>query len=192
MEPHLAALKDSKPTPFWLDQERRPEPLPPLVGGARCQLLIVGGGFTGLWAALQAKERLPGLDVILIESATIGDGASGRNGGFLSNTLAHGETNAEYHFPGEVEKLTELGNQNLQEILDSLERYEIDAQFDETGSILVTTDPHQNDDLREWVEEGQKAGEEISFGSIAMRCGGKSTLPRTVAAHGTGGVAMVW
>jgi glycine/D-amino acid oxidase-like deaminating enzyme len=107
-----------------MDHEGRPDPLPPLEGDGRCQLLIVGGGFTGLWAALQAKERIPELDVILIEGTEIGLGASGRNGGFISNTLAHGETNVAYHFPGEVEKLTELGNQNLQEILDALERYQ--------------------------------------------------------------------
>jgi len=112
-----------------LDHEARPDPLPPLEGDGRCQLLIVGGGFTGLWAALQAKERIPELDVILIEATEIGQGASGRNGGFVSNSLAHGEINAEYHFPGEVEKLTELGNQNLQEILGALERYDIDALF---------------------------------------------------------------
>ena len=66
MEPHLAALAGSKPGPFWLDHEARPDPLPPLEGDGRCQLLIVGGGFTGLWAALQAKERIPELDVILM------------------------------------------------------------------------------------------------------------------------------
>ncbi len=120
--------------------------------------LIVGGGFTGLWAALQAKERIPELDVILIEATEIGLGASGRNGGFISNSLAHGETNAEYHFPGEVEKLTELGDQNLQEILDALERYDIDAHFDETGSIHVTTHPSRNEELAEWVEKGREPG----------------------------------
>jgi glycine/D-amino acid oxidase-like deaminating enzyme len=161
LEPHLAALAGSKPAPFWLDHEARPDPLPPLEGDGRCQLLIVGGGFTGLWAALQAKERIPELDVILIEGTEIGQGASGRNGGFVSNSLAHGETNAEYHFPGEVEKLTELGNQNLQEILGALERYDIDAHFDETGSIRVTTHPSQNEELAEWVEEGREAGEDL-------------------------------
>jgi len=170
LEPHLAALVDSKAAPFWLDHEIRPDPQPPLEGEVRCQLLIVGGGFTGLWAALQARERLPELDVVLIEGTEIGLGASGRNGGFISNTLAHGETNAEYHFPGETEKLTELGNQNLQEILEALERYDIDAQFDETGSILVTTHPGQNEDLAEWVEEGRKAGEDLVwFDQDAMR-----------------------
>jgi len=170
MEPHLAALAESKPAPFWLDGEDRPNPLPPLDGDVRCQLLIVGGGFTGLWAALQAKERIPELDVILIEGTEIGLGASGRNGGFASDSLAHGETNVAYHFPGEAEKLTELGNQNLQEILDALERYDIDAHFDETGSIRVTTHPSQNEELVEWVEEGRDAGEDLVwFDQAEMR-----------------------
>jgi len=170
LENHLAALAESKLAPFWLDHEGRPDPLPPLEGDSRCQLLIVGGGFTGLWAALQAKERVPELDVILIEGTEIGLGASGRNGGFISNSLAHGETNAEYHFPGEVEKLAELGNQNLQELLDALERYDIDAHFDETGSIQVTTHPSQNEELAKLVEEGREAGEDLVwFDQAEMR-----------------------
>jgi glycine/D-amino acid oxidase-like deaminating enzyme len=163
LEPHLAALDDSKNAPFWLDHEDRPDPLPSLEGEVRCQLLIVGGGFTGLWAALQAKERIPELDVVLIEGKEIGLGASGRNGGFISNSLAHGETNVKYHFPGEVERLAELGNQNLQEILDAFERYDIDAHFDETGSITVTTHPSQNEELEEWVEAGREVGEDLAW-----------------------------
>ena len=127
MDAHLEALEDSKLACLWLDQEARPEPLRPLSGDQRCELLIVGGGFTGLWGALQAKEKNPELDIILIEATEIGDGASGRNGGFLSHALAHGETNAEYHFPGETEQLEKLGRQNLREFIDSLDHYDIDG-----------------------------------------------------------------
>ena len=74
MRPHLQALADAKFAPLWLDQDARPAPLPPLESDERCQLLIVGGGFTGLWAALQAVEALPDLDVILIEASEIGEG----------------------------------------------------------------------------------------------------------------------
>jgi len=81
MEPYRAALADTKYGSLWLDQDVRPDPLPSLAKDERCELLIVGGGFTGLWAALQAKERMPDCDIILIESTIIGDGASGRNGG---------------------------------------------------------------------------------------------------------------
>ncbi|MCP4768315.1 MAG: FAD-dependent oxidoreductase [Gammaproteobacteria bacterium] len=69
-----------------------PEPLPSLASHESCELLIVGGGFTGLWAALQAKERKPDADIILIERTFVGDGASGRCGGFIQHYLAHGES----------------------------------------------------------------------------------------------------
>ena len=93
MQKHIEALKDAKNSPVWHDPEIMPEPQPPLSGPVQCELLIVGGGFTGLWAAIQAKEREPQADIILIEQSFVGNGASGRCGGFLNSSLAHGETN---------------------------------------------------------------------------------------------------
>ena len=133
MEHYLKALADSKFGSLWLDQDIRPEPLAPLAGDEKCQLLIVGGGFTGLWGALQAKERMPELDIILIESTFIGNGASGRNGGMLHAALAHGETNADYHFPGEKQRIRQLGRQNLKEFIESLARYNIDARYEKVA-----------------------------------------------------------
>jgi hypothetical protein len=43
---------DASPVPYWLDQPGAPEPLPPLEGATRADLAIVGGGYTGLWAAI--------------------------------------------------------------------------------------------------------------------------------------------
>jgi len=139
MEQHIEALKDSKYCPLWHDQEVRPEAMSTLSADENCQLLIVGGGFTGLWAALQAVEGNPELDVILIEKTVIADGASGRNGGFLDSSLAHGETNTDYQFPGEAEKLYQLGQQNMQEFIATLERYDIDARYEKVGSMEVAT-----------------------------------------------------
>ena len=160
MEAHIKALEDSKFACFWLDQEARPEPLRALSGDQRCELLIVGGGFTGMWAALQAKESNPDLDIILIEATEIGDGASGRNGGFLSHRLAHGDMNAEYHFPGESQKLAGLGRQNLREFIDTLDRYKIDARYENTGTIAVTTRRVQNTAAQETARAAQRAGED--------------------------------
>ncbi len=160
MNAPLKALENSKFACFWLDQAARPERLRPLAGDQRCELLIVGGGFTGMWAALQAKEKNPALDIILIEASEIGDGASGRNGGFLSHKLAHGEMNAEYHFPGESEKLAKLGQQNLRELIETLDRYGIDARYERTGNIAVTTQHSQNQTAAETAENARKAGED--------------------------------
>ncbi len=136
----------------------------------RCELLIVGGGYTGLWAALQGKEKCPDLDIILIEATDVGDGASGRNGGFFSNSIAHGETNATFHFPGEIDRLVDLGNENLQQILDSLVRYDIDAGFEETGELSVTVYPEQNEGMDEWVDAQREKGQDfVWFDREAMQ-----------------------
>jgi len=70
--------------PFWLQQaldSTQEAVCPPLQGDARCDVCIVGGGYTGLWTALMLKEAVPALDVLLIEADICGAGASGRNGG---------------------------------------------------------------------------------------------------------------
>jgi hypothetical protein len=79
-----AAVADASHLPFWLDDPRRPDALEPLSGTAETDLLVVGGGFSGLWAALLAKEADPRRDVLLLEGGRIGWAASGRNGGFCA------------------------------------------------------------------------------------------------------------
>ena len=72
---------------FWLDQALAEETgaaaAPPLDGDAKADVAIVGGGYTGLWTAIELKAREPGLDVVVIEKAICGWGASGRNSGYL-------------------------------------------------------------------------------------------------------------
>lgn len=66
------ALAAARSVPFWLDDPLRPDPMPALQGDARADLAIVGGGFAGLWAALEALERDPGRDVVLSRAASWG------------------------------------------------------------------------------------------------------------------------
>ena len=162
MQQHIQALQDSKYCPLWHDQaEVRPEVLPALSADINCDLLIVGGGFTGLWAALQAKERQADADIVLIEKTFIADGASGRNGGFLNSSLAHGETNTDHHFPGEADKLFELGQQNMAELLESLARYNIDARYEKVGETEVATHAGAVEALRADYEAEKAAGDDV-------------------------------
>ncbi len=163
MQQHVEALKDSKFCPLWHDQDIRPEILPALNADTSCELLIVGGGFTGLWGALQVKERQPEVDVILIEKTFISDGSSGRNGGFLHGTLAHGESNTDHHFPGEADKLHQLGEQNIAELLATFERYNIDARYEEVGETEVATNQGSVDAIRKDYEEEKAAGDDVTW-----------------------------
>ena len=62
------ALEHTKLSPYWLDNPAAPAAEPALSGDVTADLLIVGGGFTGLWSAVQAKEQMPHLNVVLIEA----------------------------------------------------------------------------------------------------------------------------
>ena len=163
MEPYLDALTETRNCPLWHDQNVRPEPCPSLSEDAACELLIVGGGFTGLWAALQARERMPDLDIVVLESTFVGDGASGRNGGMVAKTLAHGDHNADSHFPSEADRIEELGQVNYRELSESLQRYSIDAQFEEAGFLTVATRAYQVESFRKSYETRKKNGLNLTW-----------------------------
>ncbi|MFG2288739.1 NAD(P)/FAD-dependent oxidoreductase [Streptomyces sp. NPDC048595] len=152
------ALADASPTPFWLDDPARPDALPALVGDETCDLLVVGGGYSGLWTALIAKERDPQRDVVLIEGAEIGWAASGRNGGFCAASLTHGLGNGLARWPGELATLEELGIHNLDAIEDAVARYGIDCSFERTGEIDIATEPHQIAELKEAAKDAAELG----------------------------------
>jgi len=119
----------------------------PLDGPLECDVAIVGGGYTGLWTALLAKERDPGRDVVLLEANRIGWAASGRNGGFCSSSLTHGHDNGESRWPGEMDTLERLGHENLDEIEATLKRYGIDCDFRRSGELAVATAEWQAEEL---------------------------------------------
>jgi glycine/D-amino acid oxidase-like deaminating enzyme len=134
--------------PFWLDQPDAPPARDPVRGDLACDLVVIGGGFTGLWTALLAKQANPGRSVVVVEGNRVGWAASGRNGGFCDASLTHGAANGRERFPDEYATLQRLGAENLNAIETTLGRLGIDCEFERTGSIEVATKAHQVDELR--------------------------------------------
>jgi glycine/D-amino acid oxidase-like deaminating enzyme len=152
------ALAAARPVPYWLDQPDAPEPLPSLAGRQATDLAVIGGGFTGLWTALQAKEADPGRDVALVEARKIAWAGSGRNGGFCSASLTHGIGNGLERFPAELPQLHRFGMRNLDEIEHAIDRYSIDCDFARTGELAVATAPWQAGALRETATAARELG----------------------------------
>ncbi|MFI8105023.1 NAD(P)/FAD-dependent oxidoreductase [Streptomyces sp. NPDC086023] len=160
------SLSDALPVSYWLDDPGRPAPQPALTGDEHCDLLVIGGGYTGLWTALLAKERDPGRDVVLIESKEAGWAASGRNGGFCAASLTHGLANGIARWPAELPRLEELGARNLDAIEAAVARYGIECDFERTGEIDVATEPHQVEELKELHAEAERLG--LGDGSVFL------------------------
>jgi glycine/D-amino acid oxidase-like deaminating enzyme len=155
----------ARPAPFWLDRPDAPAPREPLRGDAACDLAVIGGGFSGLWTALLAKEANPGRSVVLIEGNRIGWAASGRNGGFCEASLTHGADNGRERFPAEFGTLQRLGAENLDAIEAAIGRYGIDCDFERAGSITVATEDYQVG----WLREAAAADGSIFLDAEAVR-----------------------
>ncbi|MEU5878246.1 FAD-dependent oxidoreductase [Spirillospora sp. NPDC047279] len=154
----LTALAEAEPTTYWLQDTDRPEAAAALVGRVTCDLAVVGGGYTGLWAALRAKERDPSLDVVVLEADRVGAAASGRNGGFCAASLTHGLGNGMERWPDEMAELERLGRENLRAIGETLTRYGIDAEWELTGELNVATREWQLEGLEEEAEAARSLG----------------------------------
>ncbi|MDH5420914.1 MAG: FAD-binding oxidoreductase [Acidimicrobiia bacterium] len=135
------ALKGAKPAVFWSDRSDAPPAAPTLNGSVDTDLTVIGGGFTGLWAAIQALEEQPGLKVVVLEAERCGFGASSRNGGFCDSSLTHGLENGLSHWPNDVEALVRMGRENLEGITDTIDRHRIVADYRQAPGVEVATEP---------------------------------------------------
>ncbi len=130
----LAAVKYS---PYWLDAEGKPSDQPTLSGHMNCDLLIVGAGFTGLWAAIHAKEEQADRNVVIIEANTVANGASGRPAAILSTSVMHGMENAQRLFPKDMDILEQLGKENMDGFKETILRHNIDCDLEWGGELTV-------------------------------------------------------
>ncbi|HEY7968362.1 MAG TPA: FAD-dependent oxidoreductase [Candidatus Limnocylindrales bacterium] len=148
---------------YWLDASPAGPRRAPLHGDAAADVAIVGAGFTGLWTAIALTDADPSLRVVVLEQASAGFGASGRNGGFCLASLTHGLANGIRHFPDEVAILEREGVANLRALVAFTHENGIDCDLEETGDLTVADQAYQVDELREWVDEAAAWGEELQF-----------------------------
>ena len=154
-------VADAAPVPFWLDRAERPAARERLVGEESTDLLVIGGGFTGLWAAVQAAEENPSRSIVLVEGARIAEGATGRNGGFCAASLVHGLGNGFERYADELATLQRMGRETLAEIAATLTRLGIDADAEHTGELDLANFDWQAAELDELVTEARRLGEPV-------------------------------
>ncbi|MHC2998661.1 NAD(P)/FAD-dependent oxidoreductase [Microbacterium sp. HJ5] len=154
------SLAGARQSVFWLDDLPGAPARPRVSAESTADLVVVGAGYTGLWTALQAKRRDPDRRVVVVEARTVGWAASGRNGGFCEASLTHGRDNGLSRWPDEIDRLDELGLENLDAMGEDIARYGIDADWERVGSLGVATEAHQLEWLDEWAADAAARGEE--------------------------------
>ncbi|MEZ3159041.1 FAD-dependent oxidoreductase [Microbacterium sp. BWT-B31] len=154
------SLSGTRQSVFWLDDLPGSAPRPRFGGESVADLVIVGGGYTGLWTALQAKRRAPDARVVVLEGKRVGWAASGRNGGFCDASLTHGRENGATRWPDEIDALDRLGLANLDAMGADIAGYGIDADWERPGALSVAVEPHAIAWLDEWAQDAATRGDD--------------------------------
>ncbi len=126
---------------------------PVLEGGKSTDVCVVGGGFTGVAAALTLAER--GYSVVLIEANRIGWGASGRNGGQLINGISGLEKIRKQRGKSIADILWDIKWRGNDIVYDRVEKYGIQCDL-KSGFVETALKPRHLDDIAEYAEERER------------------------------------
>lgn len=141
----------------WWTQIGAPAPRPPHAGDLNVDVAIVGGGFTGLWTAYYLKRADPSLRIALLEARFCGYGASGRNGGWLTNTVTGGlEQYVATHGRDAAQRFRLALNDTVDEVIAVAQREAIDADIVKSGRLRVARSPAQRRRQRRAVESSTR------------------------------------
>ena len=129
----------SYPDSYYAASSNRAVDYPELKGEITADVCVVGGGYSGLSTAIALQEK--GYQVVLLEAAKIGFGASGRNGGQLVNSFSRDIDHIEKHY-GQVtaQAMGDMAFEGADCIRDLIKRYNIDCDYKQGGFFAAFTD----------------------------------------------------
>jgi glycine/D-amino acid oxidase-like deaminating enzyme len=124
---------------YWLAEAGPVDPAPPLVGDAVVDVVVIGGGYTGLWTAWQLRRR--GASVAVLEADVCGHGPSGRNGGFCETLWTHLPSLIERFGRERALALARASEESVRAIGGWCSEQGVDAWFTPAGYLLASTAP---------------------------------------------------
>jgi glycine/D-amino acid oxidase-like deaminating enzyme len=151
-------------------------PTAPLEGDTTADVVVLGGGYTGMWTAWFLKERDPSVDVVLVEQQTCGSGPSGRNGGFCSGFWEDLPNLTRRFGDDEGLRVAEVAQRSVGEIADWCASHGVDAWFTRSGHLTIATSRAQDGAWRELVDEAERLGvasgrfEVLTAAEVRARC----------------------
>jgi glycine/D-amino acid oxidase-like deaminating enzyme len=161
---------------YWIEEAGEVEPRPALNEQLEADVLVVGGGYTGMWSAWYAKQLEPEARVVLLEAEPVcGRGPSGRNGGFC-NAMWFSLASMRERW-GEVPALqvAQAAEQAVARIGGFCEEYGVDAWFRPAGYLEVSTTPAHDGAWGRAVEACRELGvpemlQPLGEAEVAERC----------------------
>ncbi|HYF11373.1 MAG TPA: FAD-dependent oxidoreductase, partial [Actinomycetota bacterium] len=136
---------------------------PPLDRDTTADVVVLGGGYTGMWTAWFLKEREPDLDIVLLEADICGGGPSGRNGGFCDGWWGHLSDLLQTYGEADALELLMTMGRSPGEIGAWAERHGADVWFRHAGDLAVATSPAQDHRFDGLIETAARLGVEDEY-----------------------------
>jgi len=130
---------------WWIAEAGSPEVLPALEGDQVADVVVVGGGYTGMWAAWHVLAADPDARVVMLEAGRFGHGPSGRNGGFVSGVALSRAALTERFGAAAAQAWIDAAADTVRAIGAWCEAEGVDAWYRSGGELLVSTAPAQDD-----------------------------------------------
>lgn len=146
---------------WWLEQALGADPgapCPPLAGPVRADVCVVGGGFVGLWTAIELREQAPDCRVVLLEREFCGAGASGRNGGWATGWFDELDGLVARFGAGEAVRLADRAQWAIDRIETFCAANDIDCHLRRRGALWLAGAPAQVDAWQSAVRAGRELG----------------------------------
>ncbi len=161
-------MSDITRTCWWLKEAMaRPEfvgePAPALDRDTSADVVIIGGGYTGLWAAWHLVQARPGVKVVVLEQDECGFGPSGRNGGFINGFYDHAGTLVDLFGRDGALAVIEAGARTIHEMAAWMDGHGVDAWFRQDGYIGVASSPAQAGGWQEPIATARSLGIEDHY-----------------------------
>jgi glycine/D-amino acid oxidase-like deaminating enzyme len=137
-------------TGWWLEEAGAVAPTRALEGDALTDVVVVGGGYLGMWTAWQLLELEPSLDVLLLETSVCGHGPSGRNGGFCETLWGDAETMRERSGDAAALAVCRASEDAVRGVGAWCEENAVDAWYRAAPMLRVATTESQ---VGSWEEE---------------------------------------
>jgi glycine/D-amino acid oxidase-like deaminating enzyme len=129
---------------FWIAEAGTPEVLPALEGERRADVVVIGGGYTGLWTAWHVLDAEPDARVVVLEASRCGHGPSGRNGGFVTGMDLSLPDLRRESGDAAAEAWVAAARDTVDAIGAWCEAEGVDAWYRKGGELVVSTAPAQD------------------------------------------------
>jgi glycine/D-amino acid oxidase-like deaminating enzyme len=165
---------------WWMEEalavpELAGEPTPPLDHDLEADVLVLGGGYTGMWSAWFLKEREPDAEVVLLEQDVCGGGPSGRNGGFVNALWDEIDVLVSRYGQELAMRIGRAAAESVGAVGAFCEEHAIDAWYERNGNVGVASSPAQEAEVGKAVERAERFGiadeyVALSPGEVRARC----------------------